>query len=74
MRKMGKALSRPLPTAKGPRATPGQGGRVSTSAARGRSTTTKRKPKGTTAKGTEQAGHLRRGSSGQPQARKGSQK
>ncbi|MEU6010156.1 SNF2-related protein [Streptomyces sp. NPDC047453] len=74
MRKMGEALSRPMPTAKGPRATPGQGGRVSTSAARGRSTTTKRKPKGTTAEGTEQAGHLRRGSSEQQQARKGSQK
>ncbi|MGW3200078.1 hypothetical protein ACWDBD_37040 [Streptomyces sp. NPDC001118] len=69
MRKMGEALSRPLPTAANKR-TVGQGGPgVSAAAARGRSTTAKRKPKGS-ANGAEQAGHLRRGGTEQQQTRK----
>lgn len=64
MRAMGEALSRPMP---------GATKRVSTAAARGRSTTTKRAAKKTTASdasGTEQAGHLRRTGTEQPQPRK----
>ncbi|WP_186779882.1 DEAD/DEAH box helicase family protein [Streptomyces salinarius] len=62
MRKLGAALSRPLPGARD-----GRGTRVSTAAARGKSTTrgTVKKPGGSGKKkagGTaEQAGHLRRG-------------
>ncbi|WP_406511009.1 hypothetical protein [Streptomyces sp. NBC_00212] len=66
MRKMGEALNRPMPGAK-------RG--VSAAAARGRSTTTKqggKKP--APGNGTEQAGHLRRGSAEQPQARKPTQR
>ncbi|MGW2724127.1 DEAD/DEAH box helicase family protein [Streptomyces sp. NPDC001492] len=60
MRRMGEALSRPLPTAaNGGKKASRQGGGVSASAARGRSTTVKRKPQGPAA-GTEQAAHLRR--------------
>ncbi|MFE2314165.1 DEAD/DEAH box helicase family protein [Streptomyces sp. NPDC059441] len=70
MRKMGEALSRPLPTANGGKKAPRQGGGlVSASAARGRSTTVRRKPKAPT-EGTEQAGHLRRSSGEQQENRK----
>ncbi|MFE4574597.1 DEAD/DEAH box helicase family protein [Streptomyces chartreusis] len=71
MRKMGEALSRPLPTAaNGGRNTARQGGGiVSTSAARGRSTTVKRRTKGP-AEGPEQAGPLRHDGGEQQKNRK----
>ncbi|MFD8268509.1 SNF2-related protein [Streptomyces althioticus] len=64
MRKMGEALNRPMPGAK-------RG--VSAAAARGRSTTTKRGKRSAPSGSSEQAGHLRRGSAEQTQARRPSQ-
>ncbi|MFE0453052.1 DEAD/DEAH box helicase family protein [Streptomyces sp. NPDC058914] len=68
MRKIGEALSRPMPGA-----ADGRGPRVSTAAARGRSTT--RRGTGTKKPGGgEQAGHLRHGGSEQQQGHKPTQR